>query len=395
MIDWAAVMSDAIRQGEVGIPAAPGVALMIRGLAAGGRADEAALADLVARDEPLAAAILAVANAPDPRWSGTVSTPVEAIRRLGVAELARIVLPLATAAMLPADGPLGDLRRLTWRRSLMCAQVSRFLAERMTLPPHDAFVCGLLHDCGWMVAIAALEQHMKRHPEWHREKPLEPGQWTALVDLFHILLGHMAATRWQMEPVVAECVLYHHATDAASPQHRVMVELTALADRVVAVIESRHYVDASALAGVPGVGSYAAALAEAAPRIVAETAELLALDLGAAAPPSSKRVVFGSPPLGGRVKEVRLHAEWINGSRRVPALITSLAGDGMMAAFAEAPRANYLMKVSIASASGPIELFATAGAVEAVEHQFHARLKLVALSGALKQRWDRLYATGA
>lgn len=392
LTDWGAVMADAIMRDAVDIPASPGVALRLRKTIQDGETDLRVLAELISRDQGLTAAVLRVANTSHPKKEmiSRASTVLEAVQRIGAAELARIVVPLGAGALSPTEGPLAELKRLVWRRSLMSALVCRFLAERSGRRAGDAFACGLMHDFGWLVGIASLEAHLATRPD---EKPQEQHHWSDVVDQFHILLGHMAARRWQLSALTAEAILCHHAPERASPVYRAMVDLVSTSDRVVGLIESRPYLTEGALAGLPGVNGHAAPLAQELPRIAAETLQLLELGEQAPVVAVESKVEPATPTLMGTVKPVQLDALWLGSKESIPGMVTGLASDGLVAIFPQPPRANYLMKVVVArEGSGDFELFVTPLSVDTPgEGQYRAAMRLIALSGPLKQRWDRLY----
>ena len=249
MIDGPA-LTDIIANGKVRVPPAPASALRIQKVMQDRGASVRELAEIVSVDPPLAAAVLRAANSGEFKNLVPVASVPDAIARIEVEALPRIALAIRAADVATHDGPLAQLRLLAWRRSVTSAMICRFAAEHRGGRAGDAFACGLLHDFGWIVALSALEDLLADHPD---EKQRTAESWMGLVDQFHILLGHITAVRWDLPPLIAEAILCHHMPEKASPLYRPMVEMVALSDRVVNLLEQQPSVTEEHLSTLPGM----------------------------------------------------------------------------------------------------------------------------------------------
>jgi HD-like signal output (HDOD) protein len=389
MIDGPA-LTDIIANGKVRVPAAPASALRIQKAMQDPACSARELADIVSMDPPLAAAVLRAANSGEYKHLVPVASVPDAIARIEVDTLPRIAFAIRAAAVATHDGPLAQLRLLAWRRSVTSAMICRFAAQHRGGRAGDAFACGLLHDFGWIVALSALEDLLAEHPG---EQQRTADSWMGLVDQFHILLGHITAIRWDLPPLIAEVILCHHMPEKASPLFRPLVDLVALSDRVVGLLEQQPSVIEEHLSSVPGMEwDLSNKLAGALPKIAAETSQLLDLFPGARGTAASK-VSRPQSTLRGRIKHVRWNVAWMNREGPIPGVITAVASDGFAVLLPEAPKENFVIKVAVSAAGVTFELFATPITIERSANQNRVEARLFAVGGESKKAWDHLYAT--
>jgi HD-like signal output (HDOD) protein len=391
MIDLGPEMTDLIARRGVSIPPAPTTAIRMRRLVESANYSQADLVAVVASDQTLTVALLQAANQLAPK--GAPITSVEhAVRKLGAVQMGQMALAFSTASSVQPDGPLAPLRFLAWRRALMGGFLCRFLAEQRALPAADAFACGLLHDFGWIVALACLERLLEQHPG---EGKRPESAWQELVDQFHILLGHMAATSWGLPPTICDAILYHHDPIEAPPATRAMVELVAVSDGLVALLEQHSSVEESDVQKLPGFGDgHAEALIAALPEMALQVSELFAL-LPSSEEMTPSKVLAPARSLRGRMVRVHWAASFVTGATFTKATVIGIAAEGLILITARPPRENYISKIVVTSAEGRLDLCVTPVVVtpEGEEHRVEARL--YGLGGAALRAWDRLYAATA
>jgi HD-like signal output (HDOD) protein len=391
---YGAAITEVITLGQVKVPPAPLTALRIKRRIQDADCSLDELAQLISVDPALSAAVLRLAGAPALPQPPSSSVK-DAVQRIGLEELGRVALTVNAADVASTDGPLAPLRLLAWRRSLISAFVCRFVAERRGGKGDDAFACGLLHDFGWIVALSTLEELLARAPD-EECRPAE--SWLALVDQFHILLGHIVATRWNLSPLIAEVILCHHDPEQASALHRPMVQLVASCDRLVMLLEQQPAVSEAEIAAVPGFeGELAGLLAEALPRVAAAASRLLDLApppvAAPVSPPPPSRVSRPPQTLHGKIKAVRWDLAWLSANGPVPGVVTAIGSDGMVALLQQPPKENFIVKFGLGAGGDVVELFVTPMVVEPEAGQHRVEARLFALGGGPKAAWDRLYRT--
>jgi len=376
--DPAAYMRDRIGRGEVVVPPYPAVAAALQELAADPRCGARALADVVGRDVALAAAVVRRASSAAAGGRAGVETLVQAVCKLGVAELARLALAVSVGAMATQRGPLALLRRQRWRHALLAAVFAQELAPRRGLHPDQAFLAGLIHDLGAVIAIGMLEEYLATHPA----AGLDAAAGDALVDELHIELGLVIADRWQLPEVLREIIAYHHDASACLRVHRPLVSLIGQVDRIIAALAGPE--GGEALRDVPGLdhderfrviallprvgetmASFGAELPDAPPPPVAPP------------PPPTFPVDFAVDPGGGRARG------------RATAISPGTLDFDCPAALP----VNWLVALGLELPTGRVEVLANVQACARGAHGYHVVIAPFALDGPPKRAWLALLAS--
>jgi hypothetical protein len=147
-----------------------------------------------------------------------------------------------------APGPLALLRRDQWRRSLLSAMFCRELAGRRGVPPDQAFLAGLLHDFGAIVVVACIESFGKA------ALPMRPeATWRRLIEDLHVEFGMVVVTRWQLPEPIAEVVASHHTPQSCMRVYRPLVQLVAIADQIIAILDDSTRDGIAGLVEIPGL----------------------------------------------------------------------------------------------------------------------------------------------
>lgn len=245
-IDLSTKLVQQLRTTEIRIPPYPAVALSLDRLSRDPRSSVTDVAQIVATDAALAATVLRHATSASLKSSAPVTLEA-AIRKLGLDELIRVVIATTVGVAATAPGPLGLLRRDQWRRSLLSAMFCRELAQRRGVAPDQAFLAGLLHDFGAVVVVACLESFgVARLPV------LSESTWRRLVEDLHVEFGLVVVSRWQLPEPIKEVVAHHHAPHHSTRAYTPLVQLVAIADQIIAVLD-RPTGSIAALLEVPGL----------------------------------------------------------------------------------------------------------------------------------------------
>jgi putative nucleotidyltransferase with HDIG domain len=232
----------------VNVPPYPAVALKIEQLVQRQDFGLEDLGRLVASDQSLAADALRCANSAFYMRATPVTSLNQAITLIGAQEVARLALASGLGARARANGPLAPLRRRVWLEALAVAGLCQELAKHRGLRAEEAFVCGLLHDFGKVIAAGCIEDILAGAPEAARPLPLE--HWLGVIERHHVQLGAALSARWQLPAVVADVLTHHHGHDAGSAADPRLVELVQAADHVVRLLDERSWVGADDLVEV-------------------------------------------------------------------------------------------------------------------------------------------------
>ena len=192
------------------------------------------IVSLVNRDPCLTARVMHVANSAPYGMPGRASSIQMAAALLGAQALGTI---LQSFGQPSADAKFDKGYRSLWLRSAFCANAAMSIAKATAKEnPSDACTAGLLHDIGRVLLPAAF-------PEFYAQ--IDPQM--AILDLLHLEeeifgiahpeVGYLLARRWQLPPVVAHAIRFHHYPDAAEAED--LIAIVALAAVMAEAFERR------------------------------------------------------------------------------------------------------------------------------------------------------------
>jgi putative nucleotidyltransferase with HDIG domain len=377
---------DLVSRGAVTVPPYPAVAMKIQALVRQQDYGLDELTKLVASDQALAADALRCANSSFYLRGNPVASLNQAISRIGASEVARLALASGLGAHARAPGPLAGMKRRVWLESLAVAGLCQELAKKRGLPGEEAFVCGLLHDFGKVIAIACIEEILAGRRE--RTAPLPLEYWQEVVERYHRELGLVLAARWELPAVVSDVISLHHDGDERAAADPRLLELVKCGDDVVRLLDERTWVSAEDLAGIPRVAGpereLVARVLDRLPGFIASF-EGSATTLPAAGSPLVEQaapVLQGPVPMSARVKVVVNRQELAYAASGIAAHNLVVRGKAPL------PE-NLLLEVKVES-SPPFSCWATAK-LSWPEAGGHAvLLQPFALNGDAQTAWREL-----
>ncbi len=168
---------------------------------------------LVQSDQVLAAEVLRAANSAFYGGLSPVTTVQGAIFRLGLVQVARLVVLATERNRYHAHHPgLRAIMTRLWTHATACAQASEWLARRLGHRgvEQEAFVGGLMHDIGKLYLVRVLDEMVARSKE-----PLETPEpfILELLDVAHTTQGYQLVQGWGIPDVYGAIVRDHHLTD--------------------------------------------------------------------------------------------------------------------------------------------------------------------------------------
>jgi HD-like signal output (HDOD) protein len=249
--DFAEALRARVASGNVKVPPFPGVAMKLNELLHRKDYGVQEVAKLVAGDPTLAVEVIRCSNSAF-YGRGEINSLQPAILRVGVQEVARLAVVSSLATTNRTPGPLAKLRRRAWQDAIAGAFIAQLLARSRRLSAENAFLCGLLHDFGWLLGLQAAEELLKSNP---RETARAASDWAAAVEQSHVEFGVQLAVAWKLPSLLRDVIALHHSEDAAQSPHGAMVELVRATDRIVQLIWTQPSLLAEDLAALPSVGA--------------------------------------------------------------------------------------------------------------------------------------------
>ncbi len=231
--DLETLVVDLIKNDNVNIPPYPVVAMRLQRLLG---EDDYGIGDLqrvISGDPILAATILRYANSAAFRGVTPATTLESAITRIGSNEVSKIALATTIGAHAIVTGCLSQLRRRYWRLGMTSALLCRALAYWRKQNPEEAFICGLLHDFGQVVATACFEEVITRTRD---ARILPEPLWETAVERFHVELGLVTAARWNLPNLICSVIMAHHDPES-DPSNRDMIDIVNTCDAIALMLD--------------------------------------------------------------------------------------------------------------------------------------------------------------
>ncbi len=189
------------------------------------------VADLIGRDESLAAQCLRMANSALFGRGVPTDSLRGAVRTLGISHTRDIAVSAAIMRLGRSQNVFDPM--IFWEHSLGCAILSRKLARSVGFDdPEKAYLAGLLHDLGYVVNLMLMPQESRAA----FEKGLQTGVFMGQSEyeafgFTHCQSGEILARRWKFSDDLIEVILCHH-NPAAAVLNPALVAIVALADRL-------------------------------------------------------------------------------------------------------------------------------------------------------------------
>ncbi len=213
------------------LPAMPQTLLKLLHLCQTDDAGMAELATLIGSDVGLMAKVLGIANSAAYHRGGPNIGLMQALSTLGADMIKTVVISesvFQTFSAFPHSSST-DLR-FFWHHALTTAVMSRALAKKMAYPfVEEAYLAGLLHDVGRLALLAAAPNDYSLNFRAKDDLHLcEVEQET--LQISHTEAGAWLIERWNLGPVIADSVLYHHENLSRVESAHALVRMVHLAD---------------------------------------------------------------------------------------------------------------------------------------------------------------------
>jgi len=215
------------------VPPIPVVAMRIVELIGDPEVSLDQLGETIKYDPALTAKVLRLANSAYFASSRSVATIKEALVRLGISRVARLVITSSVQPVISGslDGyglEAGEL----WRHSLAAGLAAGFINEKLGSGSNCevVFTAGLLHDIGKLVIGSYIDRYFKLIQEkTDREEIAFVTAEKAVLGIDHTELGAAVLAKWGFPAELVTVAKWHHQPGRAD-EHRDLVDLVHLAD---------------------------------------------------------------------------------------------------------------------------------------------------------------------
>ncbi len=174
-----------------------------------------AIEKIITTDQSLSTQVIKTANSTFYRGLAKVSTVRNAIMRLGMKEIAQIVLMSTTRNTFKCNDKLINLimRRL-WQHSVGCAYGAVWLSKRHNygIEQSQAFFGGLFHDVGKLFILMVIE-HVKQQ---NKQVKITPNLMLEAMDSLHTSQGYKLLEHWNVPNQFSVIARDHHTQEVDS-----------------------------------------------------------------------------------------------------------------------------------------------------------------------------------
>lgn len=201
------------------IPPLPALASRIINSCFDDKTNYNALAAIVKQDPILTARILILINSPAFALPSRIEDLSHAISLLGKNQIRNLALSITIFDTFTSGGKERESQMAAfWQHCVACAHACEALAKELKYPrPEEAFIAGLLHDVGKLVAYHRLENNFSKFLSQLKNATPESNQeWPPLtlekevIGAGHHLIGKWAAETWNFPEAIVEAIWLHH-----------------------------------------------------------------------------------------------------------------------------------------------------------------------------------------
>ncbi|MFL5271017.1 MAG: HDOD domain-containing protein [Anaeromyxobacteraceae bacterium] len=184
-------------------PTLPAVAIEVMQLASRPNVQFEQVVKVLQRDPVLAARVLSIAQSALFAARSPVLSLHQAAVRLGLKTLRDLVLEASLHLKVFRVPGYDEVMARLYRHSTAVAHVTRAVCRRTRIDAEYAFLCGLLHDVGFVAALLAVVEN----PTW-RGAPLPV--LVPVLDAVHTDASGILARLWKLPEAIRRVVAHHH-----------------------------------------------------------------------------------------------------------------------------------------------------------------------------------------
>lgn len=165
---------------------------------------------LIIADPAMSSQILKVANSAFFRGLSKVMTIRDAIVRMGLEEITRMVLILSQKKLYETkDTFIKNYRNILWQHSLVCALTSQWVAKEAGFDEitQEVFFASLMHDIGKLFLITVIEKIQE-----NKEAPFIPSKSVIneIIQTQHAEQGYNLLAKWNIPEKYCQVAREHH-----------------------------------------------------------------------------------------------------------------------------------------------------------------------------------------
>jgi putative nucleotidyltransferase with HDIG domain len=384
--DLEVAVRELLRSQSVPISPYPGVALRLQKLVASQSYGTQDLVKIAGAEPVVVSQLLYAANTSAFAGGGRVASLADAVGRLGGDEVVRIAMAACLGAEAGRRGPLASVRRRIWQEAITGALISAQIAQARGLNKDVAFVCGLLHDIGRVVAAGALEVVLDKHKDG---RSLPEAEWLGIIDRVHVEMGVAVASHWALPPEVRAPIAEHHRPPGGSV-HEPMVAVVRASDQIVSLLMSQPLVTEAQLTALGTLArNEVTMLIGAIPKVGPLVASLS--EIPPAGPEARSQVQTAPRQARTTSVDINFPLSAVRNQKQIPGRCSRVTWSSLGATLKEPLLESFLCKLRLEPQGiAPFEVHARVVRCAPVGGGYEIEAQLFAIGGPAKDAWEKL-----
>ncbi len=213
--------------GEIELPFLPATAAEVMATCRNDDSDARKIADLMQRDQSLAAHVLRVSNSAAYAPKEPIVSLQQAVSRLGTSTVCEIAIAVSLKGrVFDVPGWRVKVREL-WIHSAATAVFAKEVARIRRFNVEGSFLCGLLHDVGKPLVMQALLRTAKEETD----RSVPPRLMDMAMAEFHERVGALLIEAWSLPEWMKHVVANHH-NYSSMEEYREETMITHLTDEL-------------------------------------------------------------------------------------------------------------------------------------------------------------------
>lgn len=205
-------------QNDTELISVPRIFFLIREAIKDPRTSARHIADIISKDQALAAKLLRLVNSAFYGFPSKIDTISRAVTIIGTRQLSSLALGLSTLSRFKNISPDVMNMESFWKHSIACAIGAKTLAGYRKLPNSESFfICGLLHDLGKLIMLNYYPREYLNSLLWARKNKSSLSRAEKIFFVHdHASLGAKLAKKWQLPLKIEQTILCHERPSNSS-----------------------------------------------------------------------------------------------------------------------------------------------------------------------------------
>jgi HD-like signal output (HDOD) protein len=212
-VDVGKAIEKAIAERSLDLPVLPATSLKVLEVCEDTSSTAQSLSEVLEADPTLTTHVLRIANSPISGSRVEITSLAQAVSRLGMRQVAEIAITVSVRSRLFDLKLHTKLIERLWKHASVSAYASRGVAKRMRRVSENVYLGGLLHDIGFAVGLAVVEDLEKKIGV----EALPDKLVMDALERHHVQAGLALVEEWHLPAPIQSAITEHGVMDDSVP----------------------------------------------------------------------------------------------------------------------------------------------------------------------------------